>query len=266
MLLPQERRQALSVVYAFFRACDDYSDEGGSTADRRRALDEWRERLQRVYDDPGCAAELGGIFPAFAETVQKYAIPARYFHQLLDGSVADLDTFSYETFDELYRYCYRVASTVGLVCVHIFGFDGSEETLKLAEWCGIAFQLTNIIRDVEEDVNLGRVYLPQEDLRGYELSMSDLVCPPADDRFRRLMQFQGDRAQAFYDRSAPLLERINPESRAGFSAMVAIYHGLLKKIEREEFNVHGRRIRLSTWQKLTTLARTWYSTRVASSR
>lgn len=258
MLLPRERRRALSVMYAFFRACDDYSDDAGTLDDKRRALDEWRRKLQACYDNDGDAARLGPIFPAFSDAVRRFNIPARYFHDLLDGTLMDLDTFRYESFDDLYRYCYRVASTVGLVCVHIFGFDGSPEALKMAEWCGIAFQLTNIMRDVEEDVRLGRIYLPQEDLRRFGLSSDDLASCPRGDGFRQLMAFQATRAHDFYDRSAPLLNHILVESRAGFAAMVMIYRNLLRKIERADFAVYGRRLKLSKSEKMIVLARAFF--------
>lgn len=254
MLLPRERRHALSVMYAFFRACDDYSDEAGTTEEKRRALDEWRGKLQSAYDEPARAASLGPIFPAFADAVARYGIPARYFHDLLDGTLADLEKFTYDTFEETYGYCYRVASTVGLVCVHIFGFDGTQEALQMAEWCGIAFQLTNIMRDVEEDVHLGRIYLPQEDLRRFDLTGEDLARATQDGRFDRLMAFEAARAHDYYDRSAPLLDHIDPVSRAGFAAMVTIYRSLLRKIEREQFRVYGRRVKLSTTEKLKLLA------------
>ena len=254
-LLPRQRRDALSAIYAFFRACDDYSDEAGTVDEKRAALDRWRGFLDQAVADPACAETLGPIWPAFSDAIRRYAIPPRYFHELLDGTLTDLVKTTYDTFDELYGYCYRVASTVGLVCVHVFGFDGQEDTLQMAEWCGIAFQLTNILRDVEEDARLGRVYLPAEDLARFGLTASDLVTPPADDRFRNMMAFEAARARDYYARSAPLRDRVDPASRAGFSALVLIYHSLLDKIEREQFRVHGRRIRLSTARKVMLLVR-----------
>lgn len=254
MLLPRERRRALSVVYSFFRACDDCSDEDGTIEARRELLDEWRGKLDSLFSDPSQASSLGPIFPALHHVIQRYAIPARYFYELLDGTGTDLEKSSYDTFDELYAYCYRVASTVGLVCLHIFGFDGSSEALKMAEWCGIAFQLTNILRDVDEDAHLGRVYLPEEDLRRFGLTAIDVATTSsADARFRQLMAFEAQRAHEYYDRAAPLLYRIDPASRAGFSAMVSIYRSLLRKIEQEDFRVHGRRIKLSKGEKLRLL-------------
>lgn len=256
-LLPRARRDALSAIYAFFRACDDYSDEAGSIEEKRAALDRWRAMLAEAVAEPTSAGRLGPIWLAFADAVRRYRIPERYFHELLDGTLTDLVKTTYDTFDELYQYCYRVASTVGLVCVHIFGFDGAASSLEMAEWCGIAFQLTNILRDVEEDARLGRIYLPADDLTRFGLTPDDLIQPPGDDRFHRMMAFEAARARDYYARSAPLRERIDAESRAGFSALVLIYHSLLDKIEREQFRVHGRRIKLSVASKLLLLVKAY---------
>lgn len=262
MLLPPPRRQALSAMYAFFRTCDDYSDEDGSPEARRAALEGWRQRLDAVVADPASAAQLGPIFPAFSDAITRYKIPPRYFHELLEGTLLDQEKSTYATFDELYEYCYRVASTVGLVCVHIFGFDGSEHALRMAEWCGIAFQLTNIIRDVEEDARLGRVYLPQEDLNRFGISAEDLHCmlgpidthpPEVTARMREMLAFEADRAERYYTASAPLIDRITQESHAGFAAMVAIYHSLLRKIQARGYGVFGRRVKLSTAAKIRLL-------------
>lgn len=254
-LLPRQRRDALSAIYAFFRACDDYSDEAGTVDEKRAALDRWRAMLDEVVAEPSRAEALGPIWPAFSDAIRRYAVPPRYFHELLDGTTTDLVKTTYSTFDELYQYCYRVASTVGLVCVHVFGFDGAGDSLQMAEWCGIAFQLTNILRDVEEDARLGRVYLPAEDLARFGLTANDLVSPPADDRFRNMMAFEAARAHDYYARSAPLRERVDAASRAGFSALVLIYYTLLCKLEHEQFRVHGRRVRLSAARKIVLLGK-----------
>lgn len=254
-LLPRQRRDALSAIYAFFRACDDYSDEAGTPEEKRKALESWRASLDLVISDPSRAATLGPTWPAFSDAVRRYAIPPRYFHELLDGTMTDLEKTTYQTFDELYRYCYCVASTVGLVCVHVFGFDGSDEALQMAEWCGIAFQLTNILRDVDEDARLGRIYLPLNDVARFGLTEAHLTQPPDDERFRRLMAFEAERARDYYARSAPLVAHIDPASRAGFAALVAIYRTLLEKIASEQFRVHGRRIRLSAATKVMLLIR-----------
>jgi phytoene synthase len=174
-LLPQERRSSLCAAYAFFRTCDDISDGDIGVADRSSALAAWASNID---PDNAQAVEVEAaqeLLPAFHDTVRRYGIPLEYFYDLVRGSQDDLVKHRYETFDELYQYCYRVASTVGLVCLHVFGFDGSPEALKQAEQRGIAFQLTNILRDVAEDVSLGRIYLPLEDLARFNVDPSELV-------------------------------------------------------------------------------------------
>ncbi|MBM3462575.1 MAG: squalene/phytoene synthase family protein [Armatimonadetes bacterium] len=254
-LLERPRRLALSAVYAFFRAVDDVADGEASAAIRARGLNGWRDRLDAALREDPYALAAAPELPALCDAVRRYAIPVKCFHDLLDGAIMDLEVDRYETFEDLYGYCYRVASTVGLVCVHVFGFDGSDEALQMAEWCGIAFQLTNIMRDVEEDALLGRVYLPQEDLRRFGLRGDDLTGMQAGlmDKFRGVMALEGARARSFYLRSAPLVDRIIPQSRGAFEAMAGIYRGLLDKIERERYAVFGRRVSLSKAAKIGLL-------------
>jgi phytoene synthase len=257
MLLPRERRLAMSAMYAWFRACDDITDEAGTLPEQQQALEHWRQLTSRALLDGDVA--LHPIFPAFCDAVQKYRIPHQVFWDMLAGSQMDLEVQRYQTFEQLYRYCYCVASTVGLVCIHIFGFDGSRRAQQLAEWCGIAFQLTNILRDVEEDAGMGRTYLPRQDLERFGLSADELNAPTHADtfdaRFKSLMRFEVERARSYYVQAEPLLAHIYPESRPAFSAMVDIYRSLLDKIESEDFRVYGRRVKLSKGQKLGLLAR-----------
>jgi phytoene synthase len=166
---------------------------------------------------------------------------------MIDGVGSDLQARQIETFDELYRYCYLVASVVGLTIIHIFGFE-SPEALKLAEKCGIAFQLTNILRDVREDLENRRVYIPLEDIRRFNADLSK-----RDDNFVRLMRFEAERARSYYDESRPLLDLIHRRSRASLWALIEIYSRLLGRIERSSFDVLQRRIRVPTWEKLAIL-------------
>jgi 15-cis-phytoene synthase len=153
-----------------------------------------------------------------------------------------------ETFDDLYQYCYRVASVVGLTIIHIFGFD-TRSALPLAEKCGVAFQLTNILRDIREDAERGRVYIPAEDLRRFGVSEDDLRAGRRDEPFLRLMRFEAARARAYYDESAPLLDLIHPRSRSSLQALIAIYSRLLDRIEGTNYDVFTRRVRLSLFEK-----------------
>ena len=242
----------MCAIYAFMRYADDISDQADPTRDTRVALlDRWRRSFQIALqgdygNDP--------ILPAFHETVTKYAIPSQYFSDLIDGVRSDLSTTAYRTFDDLYRYCYRVASVVGMTTIHVFGFD-SPEALRLAEKCGIAFQLTNILRDIPEDARLGRVYLPQEDLQRFGLAAEDLGKGHSSKRFRELMEFEWQRTESFYQQSAPLLKMVRPESRAALWAMISIYHRLLRRIRSEGYDVFARRPRLSADEKMWIVAR-----------
>lgn len=257
MVLPPERRAALCAIYAFMRYSDDISDDEDSEAPRQERMTAWRRALDRAFEgDYGDSR----ILPAFHETAIRYRIPKRYFDELIDGAEMDLTPRRYETFDELYRYCYHVASVVGLVCIHVFGFSDPQAP-ALAEACGIGFQLTNILRDLPEDMERERVYLPQEDLRHFEYSESDLRAGRVDDRFRSLMRFEVERAERYYRESEPLIGLIDPASRPCLRAMRQIYHGILERIVTQEYDVFRSRARVPTWGKLGIAARAWLEAR-----
>jgi len=255
LCLPAPKRAAMCAIYAFMRASDDISDDGGTDSAARMAA--WRELLGRAYEgDYGDSP----IMPAFHDTVTRYGIPRRYFHELIDGTVMDLEPRRYETFDDTYRYCYHVASVVGLVCIHVFGFS-DPQTPKLAEYNGIAFQLTNILRDLREDAQMGRVYLPQEDLRRFGYSEQELKDGVENEAFHALMRFQVSRAREYYDRAAPLLELIEPDSRPCLRAMRRIYRGILEGIVAQNYDVFSRRARVPTWKKLLIAGEAWWQSR-----
>jgi len=255
LLLSREQKDAMCAVYAFMRYADDISDEGDPPlAVRRQALDEWRAALARAL-----SGDVGGdpILPAFRATVERYRIPHEYFFDLIEGVASDLEPQRYETFHELYRYCYRVASVVGLTVVHIYGFS-DPRALELAEKCGIGFQLTNILRDIPEDAGMGRVYLPVEDLNRFHVTREQLMsgqAPPSE-----LMAFEWERARSYYQMSAPLLGLVRPASRPALWAMMAIYYGILLRIKSQGFDVYQRRPRLTALQK------TWIVIRAARTR
>ena len=242
LLLSHEQKNAMCAIYAFMRVCDDLSDEAGGSAE---AIERWREDCQKALQ-----GDYSGhpVWPAFHDTVRRYAIPSEYFQEMLDGVKSDLEPRRVQTFDELYRYCYQVASVVGLTVVHIFGFDAkdSAEVLHMAEVCGVAFQITNILRDVREDAETHRIYLPAEDLARFDVTGPPFV---RDDRFMELMRFEAARASAYYLESKALVGLVNRRSRSSLWALREIYTRLLKRIEGSDFDVLDRRIRVPALEK-----------------
>jgi len=245
VLLPREKRRALCAVYAFMRHCDDIADGAHGAERKRELLRRWREQL-----DGALHGDCGGdpILPAFRDAVNRFSIPGQYFHWILDGVEMDLAVRRYESFSELYRYCFNVAGAVGLTCLQIFGFR-DEKAKDYAEQCGIAFQLTNILRDVDEDARMERVYLPIEDLHRFGYSPEDLMNGVADDRYFELMAYQASRARGYYDRARNLLPLVDNASRPALWAMMEIYRRLLDKIVRARYAVFGRTVRVSNAEK-----------------
>jgi phytoene synthase len=242
VLLSRPQRNAMCAIYAFMRYCDDLSDEPGAT---RAAIDQWRAGMEEALE-----GRFGNhpVWPAFYHTVRRFGIPHQYFREMVDGVLSDLEPRRFETFEQLYRYCYQVASVVGLTIIHIFGFD-TRSALPLAEKCGVAFQLTNILRDIREDAERGRIYLPAEDLRRFGVTDEDLRTGRRGEPFLRLMGFEAERARSYYNQSRPLLDLIHPRSRASLWALIAIYSRLLERIEISKYDVFRRRVRLPLWEK-----------------
>ena len=251
LLLEKPQRDAMCAIYAFMRECDDLSDEPASAGKSKlhEMIACWRISTDRAMNGE---FDESPIWPAFHDAVIRYSIPHRFFHEMIDGITSDLEPREIRTFDELYRYCYQVASVVGLTIIHIFGFT-SPRALLLAEKCGIAFQLTNILRDVREDAQLGRVYLPSEDLSRFGVTRQQLERGEEDEKFRKLMRFEGDRARSYYDESKSLSDLIARKSRASLWALRTIYMQLLAKLERANFSVLSRRINVPTRTKIIIL-------------
>ncbi len=244
-LLATPRRRAMCALYAFLRVADDLSDGPESVADKSVALADWRQQ----FDEALAGRYHHPLHPAFHHTVEHYGIPRRYLDDVLDGVGMDLDTDHYETFADLYRYCYRVASAVGLSCIHIWGFNG-DKAREHAEAAGIALQLTNILRDLGEDAARGRVYLPCEDLERFGYRAEDLERGERGERFHELMRFQVERARGYYEAAAPLAGLLDPAGRAVFLVMLRTYRGLLEAIVRRDYDVFRSRVRLSRLRKL----------------
>jgi 15-cis-phytoene synthase len=249
VLLPREQRNAMCAIYAFMRYCDDLSDEPGASEE---PLERWRCAL---VDALGGKFDGYPAWPAFYDTVQRYRIPHDYFFQMIEGVMSDLAPRRIATFDELYKYCYQVASVVGLSTIHVFGFD-SADALPLAEKCGVAFQLTNILRDVCEDAGRGRVYLPAEDLERFGVDAGALCVGTPLAEFKKLMAFEADRARGFYRESQPLVGMVHKRSRPALRALIGIYSRLLQRIEEGGFDV-SRRVRLSVVEKAWVVVRAW---------
>ena len=248
LLLSKPRRNAMCAIYAFMRYCDDLSDEPGAARD---PIERWRAALDRALAG---RYDAHPVWPAFHHTVETYGIPHAYFHEMIDGVESDLEPRHMATFEELYRYCYQVASVVGLTTIHIFGFD-SAEAPKLAEKCGVAFQLTNILRDIREDAERGRIYLPAEDMERFGVSEQALRAGARTPQVTELLRFEAERARRYYHESMPLVGMVNPGSRASLRALISIYAGLLERIEQSDYDVFTRRISLSAWEKSWIVAR-----------
>jgi squalene synthase HpnC/squalene synthase HpnD len=246
--LRKEKRNALCALYAFMRLIDDVSDEPGDLESKRQALARWRGMLDQAI---GGHTNSHAVLPALADTIERFQIPSRYFHDLILGAEMDLTVSTYATFDRLSEYCYRVAGTVGLTCLHVFGFTDPKAP-DLAERLGLAFQLTNIIRDVGSDYAIGRIYLPQEDLDRFEIRPDELHGPVMP-QLQELLAFEAERAWQMYQEGAPLISRVNADSRATLWALVRTYSSLLARIEEREFDVFSARISLSSAEKIQYL-------------
>jgi phytoene synthase len=244
LLLPASQRQAMCALYTFMRIADDLSDEPMPTDEKRVRLEAWRGGLRLAlagrYEHASHAA--------LAHAVEKYAIPSAYLEALIDGVEMDLEPVAYRTFGELRNYCYHVASVVGLSCIHIWGFDG-QEALRFAEDAGIAFQLTNILRDLAEDAARNRVYLPGEDLDRFGYDEARLQHGMRDTAFRELMRFEVQRARAYYDSGWRLVPHLAPAGQAVYLMMARTYRSLLSAIEKRDYDVFRGRVRVPGWKK-----------------
>jgi 15-cis-phytoene synthase len=264
LVLPSEKRNAFCAVYAFMRHADDISDEPGlHPQEKRQKLSDWLEAAKAVFagkptDDP--------VLLALADAQKRFKVPADLFEKLVYGTSLDLDipppeggpTLVCRTFEELQRYCYYVASIVGLVSIRIFGYQDAKAEM-LAEDCGLAFQLTNIIRDIKEDAGLGRIYIPEEDLTKFGLSPDQLapvnLTGDKAAALKPVLEFEAERARRNYESAKWLMELIEEDSRPALWVLVEIYSRLLKKIAEHNYDVLTERIQLSLWEKLKVLSR-----------
>ena len=260
--LPKPRRDAICAIYAFMRLADDLADDERFTREQRRKnLEAWMLDWHGVCKSGGSA---NAVFMAVRDAVDRFQIPLSLLDELVAGVTMDLDSAddsrepdTYATFADLYHYCYLVASVVGLVTIRIFGYS-DKRAEKLAEETGIAFQLTNILRDVAEDAARNRIYLPLEDLKAHQVSVDSLIdhatgAPPSEHE-RALFAEIAQRAESFYRSTDALLPLIDRESRPALRVLVSIYHELLKRIEQANYDVFSQRASVPTTQKLSILA------------
>jgi len=244
-VLPRGQRRAMCALYAFMRIADDLSDEPGATEDKVHYLAAWRRSLRAALT----GAYTHPIHRALHHTVESFGVPATCLEAAIDGVEMDLTKTDYATFAELRNYCWHVASVVGLACIHIWGC-ASEQAKEFADSAGVAFQLTNILRDLREDAARGRIYLPHEDLARFGYDAERLRNGVRDGAYRALMQFEVERARAFYEQAWPLAPLLPRPGRAVFLMMARTYRSLLDAIERHDYDVFSRRIRVSNWKKV----------------
>ena len=253
-LLPETKRRAMFALYAYMRLVDDIADEndGRSIQQRVADLNKWRGQTHAALNGelPEDDASHGQLWPAISEMARERHLPAYLLDDVIAGQQQDLEFAGFDSFEPLKEYCYRVAGVVGLASIHVWGFDGSPSTEQLAIDRGIAFQLTNILRDLREDAGKGRTYIPTDELASAGVTKDDLRHARGGDSFLKMMRFQIERAESYYDRSAALTDRIAPDSRPTLIAMTEIYRGLLDKIAAEPERVLHERVSLSLFRKL----------------
>jgi len=254
LLLPSAGRRSMCALYAFLRHTDDLADEPGPAAAKARALDAWRLDLDSALAGTGTAWP--GL-AALADTVARHSIPSDLLQKAIDGVLMDVKPRRFEAFDELRDYCYHVASVVGVACLHIWGYRSEEGTAeRLAESCGIALQLTNIIRDVREDAENGRIYLPEEDLARFGVEKSELGrAGRPGERVRALLAFEGERAKEYYEGADQLIPLVDRDGRPVLKTIMGIYRALLDEIVRRDYNVFSARVSVSPWRKIAIAVR-----------
>jgi len=251
--LPPERRRAITAFYAFCREVDDVVDE---TPDQRQAASQlgwWREEVERIAS----GAPEHPVGQAMQSVCREFSLPREYLLEIINGMEMDLEQQRYAHFEELQLYCYRVASVVGLVAAEIFGMQAPQQTRQYALDLGMAFQLTNIIRDVGEDARRGRIYLPLDELEQFGVSTDDLLNGRYSEQFIALMRFQTERAESYYSKALSELPAIDRKAQRPGLVMAAIYHAVLQKIKTEHFRVLDQRVSLSSFKKLWLARKTW---------
>jgi phytoene synthase len=256
LFLPKPKRDAIFTVYSFCRETDDIVDEEIPLEQARQNLDAWRREVDQCF----AGNPKHPIMQALHHVIQEFPMPAEYFHKLIDGCEMDLTQKRYQTFDELENYCYHVASVVGLICIEIFGYR-SPNTKEYAINLGKALQITNILRDVGEDAERGRIYLPLEDLERFGYSEADMLNQTKSDAFTELIRFEAQRAEQFYKNAQDLFEPKDHDLLFPAEIMRVIYYSLLQRIHAVNYNVFDRRVRISNFEKMRIALAHWLRSR-----
>ena len=261
--LPLRKRRAIYAAYAICRLWDDIADDDAPLSEKRRMFAETRRTLAETLTDPGEDGPNGNLwlhlppeFIALADATSAFGIPAIYFDEILDGVESDLVKDRFSDFAELRDYCYKVASVVGLICIEVFGYDDPSAEGYAVDM-GIALQLTNILRDLKEDAGRGRIYIPQDEMTQFGYSEEDFKNQVVNEQFRSLMDYQVNRARSYYERSRPLFDMVELESRTCLRVLHEAYAAILDRIEQSGFDVYSQRIGLSVSEKLLITARLW---------
>ena len=268
MFLPKKQQKPIFAIYALLRTVDDIVDlaevkltNGLITSDEiQKMLDGWKSKLRACYNGK---TDNDPIMMAWHDTLKSHSIPIELPLDLMDGVAMDIEFKPFETFDELYVYCYKVAAVVGLMTSEIFGYS-DKQALEHAIELGIAMQLTNILRDVGEDVDRGRIYLPLEDLRRFNYSSEELMQKRMNDNFLNLMKFQVERARGYYRSSEKGIPMLEKRSRFGVAISSVNYGNILTAIEKNQYNVFSKRAYRSFFQKISTIPYVWLKTRSGS--
>jgi phytoene synthase len=253
-LLPEKKKRAVWALYAFCRVCDDLVDRSHGE-NPERELEAWRQSTIRAKPTGEDCVAL-----AWADTSHNFQIPWRYAEQLLHGVAMDFSEVCYETFDDLTKYCYGVACTVGLMSMHIIGYK-DEDAIPYAIRMGVALQLTNVLRDIGEDYRSGRIYLPRKEMEGFNLSEQSISKGIVTPAWRDFMRFQIERTRRLYSGSMPGIALLEQEGRFAITAAAELYQGILKKIEANDYDVFNHRAALSKWDKLRRLPGIWWRSR-----
>jgi phytoene synthase len=250
--LPPKKRRAIYAAYAFCRFCDDIADEDLPSEEKDRLFGQMRQLLAQSRN----SGSSNPVFKALEDATQAFGIPYEYFEEIIEGVEMDLTMTRFANFEELRAYCYKVASVVGLICIEVFGYE--EATAReYAIDLGLAMQLTNILRDIKEDAQRDRIYIPQDEMAGFGYSEQELMSGVVNDAFRELMACQAARARHYFDSGKRLFPLVPAESRACPAVLHAVYSGVLDRIEASGYNVFERRIGLSTPEKLFLMTRLW---------